>query len=179
MAGDTTTIARPYAEAVFDRAKETGQLEAWSRALTLLSSIAGDAAMAEQIANPNVPRRRLAELMLGVGGEALSGEAANLVRLLAENDRLALLPDIAALFESRKVAEQGVRQVHIRSAYALSAADQKALAAALEKRLGGEVALTVEKDTDLIGGVEIRAGDLVIDGSVRGRLQRLANELQL
>jgi F-type H+-transporting ATPase subunit delta len=120
MAGELTTIARPYAEAVFDRAKETGQLEAWSEALGLLAAVATDPQVAPQIANPNVPRERIRDLLIQVGGDTLPGEAANLVRLLADNGRLAAIPEIAELFEARREADQGVRQVQVRSAFPLA-----------------------------------------------------------
>ncbi|MGE5152763.1 MAG: F0F1 ATP synthase subunit delta [Bdellovibrio bacteriovorus] len=178
MAGELTTIARPYAEAVFDRAKGTGQLEAWSAALGLLAATATDPQMAPQIANPNVPRERIRDLLIEVCGDALPPEAANLVRLLAENGRFAAIPEIAALFEARREAEQGVRQVQVRSAFPLAEAERQAIAAAMARRLGAQVELAVEEDPELIGGVEIRAGDLVIDDSVRGKLRQLAHALQ-
>jgi F-type H+-transporting ATPase subunit delta len=178
MAGELTTIARPYAEAVFDRAKETGQLEAWSGALGLLAAVATDPQVAPQIANPNVPRERIRDLLIQVGGDTLPGEVANLVRLLADNGRLAAIPEIAELFEARREADQGVRQVQVRSAFPLAEAERQAIAAAMARRLGAQVELAVEEDPALIGGVEIRAGDLVIDDSVRGKLKQLAHALQ-
>jgi F-type H+-transporting ATPase subunit delta len=178
MAGDITTIARPYAAAVFARAQETGQIQAWSDALALLAAIGTDAGMALQIGNPNVPRETVRDIVLQVAGDALSPEAANLVRLLAENDRLVALPELASLYEAMRTAQDGLRSVVVRSAYALTKAEQHALAGALAKRLGGSVNLTVEHDKSLIGGVEIRAGDLVIDGSIRGKLEKLATELE-
>jgi F-type H+-transporting ATPase subunit delta len=178
MAGDVTTVARPYAEAVFARAKDAGQLDAWSETLTLLGSIVGNEEIALRIGNPNVPRERMRDIILDIAGADLLPQAQNLVKLLAENDRLAVLPEIGRLFEDLRAKEQGVRQVLVRSAYVLSAAEEKKLAEALKARLGTDVELTVEKDPGLIGGVEVRSGDLVIDGTVRGRLQRLANALQ-
>lgn len=178
MAGDLTTIARPYAEAVFDRAKETGRLDSWSEALRLLAAAANDPQVAPQIANPNVPRERIRDLLIEVCGEALPLEGANLVRLLADNGRLAAIPEIADLFEARREADQGVRQVLVRSAYPLGEAERRAIAAAMTRRLAAEVELSVEEDPELIGGVEIRAGDLVIDDSVRGKLKQIAHALQ-
>ena len=178
MAGDITTIARPYAEAVFARAQEAAQIDVWGDALTTLSAIASDAAMAEQIGNPNVPRERLCDAILEVAGDGLSAEAKNLVNLLAANNRLSILPEVASLFEDLKTQHEGVRQVQVLSAFDLTETQQKVLAGVLKKRLGAEVEMTVETDPSLIGGVEIRAGDLVIDGSVRGKLHKLATELQ-
>jgi F-type H+-transporting ATPase subunit delta len=178
MAGDITTIARPYAEAVFERAAETGQVDPWSESLAMLAGLVADPQLAIQIANPNCPRERVRDLILQVAGVGLPAELANLVRLLSDNARLAALPEIAALYEERRVAGQGVRQVLVRSAFPVDAAQEQTLAAALAKRFGAQVELTVEQDPDLIGGVEIRAGDLVIDDSVRGKLKQLSNALQ-
>ena len=178
MAGEITTIARPYAEAVFERAQATGLVDAWSQALGLLSAIAADPQMAAQIANPNVPRERTRDMILEVCGSDLSQEAANLVRLLADNGRLAVIPEIAALFEARRVANEGVRHVVVRSAFPVDADQERELAESLARRLGAQIELTVEEDPDLIGGVEIRTGDLVIDDSVRGKLKQLAHALQ-
>lgn len=178
MAGDITTIARPYAEAVFERAKEVGQLDAWSQALEMLSAVVGDPQMAEQIANPNVPRERIRDIILEVCGDDLLPEASNLLGLLTQNARLAALPEIARLFEASRTADQGVRHVLIRSAFDVSESEQAAVSAALAKRFGGQVEVTVETDSALIGGIEIRAGDLVIDDSVRGKLKQLAHALQ-
>ncbi len=101
-----------------------------------------------------------------------------MVNLLARNNRLSTIPEIASLFEDLKTQHEGVRQVQVLSAFDLTETQQKALAGVLKKRLGAEVEMTVETDPSLIGGVEIRAGDLVIDGSVRGKLHKLATELQ-
>lgn len=179
MAGDITTLARPYAEAAFARAQETGEIPAWSDALSLLGALAADPTMAAQIVNPEIPRDLPRDMLLDLGGEALPAETRNLVKLLAENKRLSVLPEIAKVFEELETRNKGIRQVHIRSAYALDAQQQRLLAKVLKTKLNAEVELTVEKDTSLIGGVEIRADDLVIDGSVRGKLQRLASELQI
>lgn len=179
MAGDITTVARPYAEAVFERAKETGQLDAWSEALALLAAVTSDARLAEQIANPTMSRERLHALILEVCGDALSTEAANLLQLLTLNARLAAITEIARLFEERRIADQGVSHILIRSAFEVDAEQRETLVQALSKRFGGQVDLTLETDATLLGGIEIRAGDLVIDDSVRGKIKQLAHALQL
>ena len=178
MAGELTTIARPYAEATFARAQETGQVDAWSESLSVLAAIAEDPQAAGQIRNPEVSRERLIDMILGVAGSSLPTDLVNLVRLLADNGRLVVLPEIATLYEERRVASQGLREVCVRSAFPLDAAQEQALAAALARRFGGQVELRVEPDPDLIGGIEVRAGDLVIDDSVRGKLKQLAHALQ-
>ncbi|MBB1072981.1 F0F1 ATP synthase subunit delta [Rhodoferax sp. 4810] len=180
MAGDTTTIARPYAEAVFAIAHEQDALQRWSDALTMLSAVLSDPQISVHIGDPNVPRQRLCDLIVTSAAARvdLAPELVNLVQLLGEYDRLMLLPDIARLFEQQKNAEQGLRHVVVRTPYPLSAEDQETLATALRTRFGAQVTLSIEEDPTLIGGLEIRTDDVVIDGSIRGRLQQLATELQ-
>lgn len=179
MAGDSTTIARPYAEAAFAVAKQQGDLETWSTALGRLALICEDPQIAAQVGNPSVARERLRDLILGVAGDGLPREVQSLVALLSDNHRLPVLPDLARLFEELKTAEQGIRHVLVRSAFALSDAEQQDLAVRLKTYFGAEITLAVEEDEGLIGGVEIRADDIVIDGSIRGRLTQLANELHI
>lgn len=177
MAGDATTIARPYAEAVFQRAVDSGKLDLWSDMLALLAAVARDPAMVGLIASPKLDRDQMAELMLEVGGGRLSDEGQNLVRLLVANRRLSVLPEIAQLFEALKAQHEGSLDVTIVSAFPLNAAQAERLGAALKARLGRDIRIHSETDDALIGGFRVRAGDLVIDGSVSGRLGKLANEL--
>jgi F-type H+-transporting ATPase subunit delta len=179
MAQEKTTIARPYAEAVFDRAQETDTLDLWSDMLALLSAVVVSPEISGLIDNPKLSRARLKELLLEIGGGRLSEEGQNLVRVLVDNDRIALLAHIAALYERLKHERQGKLQVQVAAAYALNKAQEQALADALKERLGRDIEITAEKDASLIGGIVIRAGDLVIDGSVRGQLKKLANELSI
>ena len=178
MAGELTTIARPYAEAVFAAAQDAGQVDTWTQSLGVLAAITTDPRMAAQIGNPELPRDQVEAMILGIAGDSLPAPVVNLVRLLAENRRLVALPEIVALYEERRVASQGLREVLVRSAFPVDAAQEQALAQSLARRFGAQVDLTVELDPDLIGGVEIRAGDLVIDDSVRGKLKQLAHALQ-
>jgi F-type H+-transporting ATPase subunit delta len=177
MAADLTTIARPYAEAVFRRADETAMLDQWSDMLELLAAIVIEPSMVGVVANPLFDPADLTNLMLDIGGDHLNEEGANLVKLLIRNGRLTLLPEISRLFDVLKAEKDRMLKVHVISAYALKPAQEKQLAEALKSKLGREVSITSEKDPNLIGGVHIRAGDMVIDGSVRGRLQQLANQL--
>ena len=177
MAGETSTIARPYAEAVFGRASESDKLDHWSDTLGLLAAIAQDERVAAAVANPKLESDQRIGLMLDICGEHLDQEGQNLVRLLVHNGRLSVLPEIAALYEELKNESQGSLDVKVISAYEVSEAQENQLAEALKKRLNRDIRVTSEIDGDLIGGVVIRAGDLVIDGSVRGNLQKLATEL--
>ncbi len=177
MAGEATTIARPYAEAIFARAEETSKLDAWSETLQFLAAVVNDPKLSAAIADPLFERDQLTRLMLDIGADVLDEEGRNLVRLLVQNGRLPLLPEIASLYEMLKAESQRRIEVHVRSAYALKPAQEKQIAEALKQRLGRDIIITSEKDPALIGGIHIRAGDMVIDGSVRGHLQQLANEL--
>ena len=177
MAGDATTIARPYAEALFQRAVETEKLDLWSDMLGLLSAAVKDPALSGLLANPKLTMAQKAELMLEIGGGHLSEEGQNLVKLLAANGRLGIIAEIAAAYEQRKAEHQGTVDVHVVSAYALRPAQEKQIASALKAKLGREIRITSEKDTSLIGGFRLRAGDMVIDGSVSGQLSQLAHEL--
>ena len=177
MAGESTTIARPYAEAIFDRAVATDKLDLWSDMLALLSVAAQDPLLAGLIASPKLDRGQMTDLVLDVGGGRLSDEGQNLVRLLVANNRLAVVPEIAALFEKLKAEHQGSVDVLVTAAFPLNAAEEQKLAEALKAKLGRDVRITSERDDRLIGGLRVRAGDLVIDGSVAGRLGQLAQEL--
>jgi F-type H+-transporting ATPase subunit delta len=177
MAGHATTVARPYAEAVFERARETGRLGEWSETLQFLADAMREPELVAFVTDPKLTPAQRTEVMLDLGRARLDAEAQNLVRALVENDRLVVLPEIAALYETRKREAEGQTKVVVSSALPLDAAVLEQLAGALKAKLGQQVEITTEEDPSLIGGVRIRAGDTVIDGSVRGRLHQLANEL--
>lgn len=179
MVGDTTTAARPYAEAAFEHAKEKGTVDAWTDALVLLAGIGGHETVRSQIANPKVTDEQVRDMIIDIAGDRIGEGPRNLVRLLAANDRLETLGEIGRLFGDLAKAHKGVRQVLIRTAQPLAPDQEQALAEALKKRFGTQVDVSVENDETLLGGVEIRAGDLVIDGSVRGRLTQLAAQLNV
>ncbi len=177
MSVDAITIARPYAEALFSRAEETSSLDSWSETLELLAAIAQEPAMANAISDPLFDQADLIKLILDICGNKLGSEAQNLVQLLVENGRLSVLPEIATLYEQLKAESQQILNVHVRSAYDFTKDQQQQIAAGLKRKLGLDVTITSEQDETLIGGVHIRAGDLVIDGSIKGKIEQLANEL--
>jgi F-type H+-transporting ATPase subunit delta len=171
------TIARPYAHAAFLFADSHQALKEWSGMLEFLAVVAADPEMTDLIENPRLTETQIAEFFIGIGADRLDDNCHNFIRLLAENRRLKLLPEIAALFEiQRRDAEQTIRAELI-TAFPVTAAQQAAVTAALKQRLGREIELECITDATLLGGAIIRAGDLVIDGSVRGKLERLGNSL--
>ncbi len=176
---ERSTLARPYAEAVFRLALERKALKAWSEMLQLAATVAADPQVAALIDNPRVPRERFVAFFLDVAGKKLDKDAANFIRLLSENHRLALLPEIASLYELLRAQAEGRVEAEVISASAVSDAQLKDIAAALKKRLGRDIDLSTRIDPALIGGIVIRAGDLVIDGSVQGKLRALATHLNL
>jgi len=174
---DKLTVARPYARAAFAEAHGEDRLTAWSDALKVAAQVVQDARVASLLDNPRVTAAELAELVIGIAGPQLGEHGQNFVRTLAANHRLAYLPEISARFELLKDAAEGVADVTVTSAAALDEARQKKFTAALEKRLKRKVRLHCEVDPGLIGGAILRAGDLVIDGSLSTRLDRIAYEL--
>ena len=171
------TLARPYAEAVFRLARERKTLKAWSEMLQLAAAVAADPQVAALIDNPRVAREHFVAFFLDMCGKRLDKDAANFIRLLSENHRLVLLPEIAALYELLRAQAEGRVEAEVISASEVSAAQLKDIAAALKKRLGRDIDLSTRIDPALIGGIVIRAGDLVIDGSVQGKLRALATHL--
>jgi F-type H+-transporting ATPase subunit delta len=171
------TAARPYAEAAFGLARSRGELAPWSGMLRLAAAIAADERVARLAGDPKVTRERLTALFLEIAGDRLTLEARNFIRLLIDNRRLLLLSEIAAIFEQLRDEAEGTIEAEVVSAFPLSAEQSARIAAALKRRLAREVKLASRVDKDIVGGVVIRAGDLVIDGSARGRLERLAAQM--
>ncbi len=168
------TIARPYAQAVYQLARDTGQLAQWSEQLEFAAAVAKDGFMHGLLVSPRYSPAQLEEIVLAVCGDKLSDQGRNFIRLLAENRRLHLLPEIYAQFAKLRDDAERTLQARLISAQPVDSAAQEKIAEALGKRLNRKVTLTSEIDESLLGGAVIRAGDLVIDGSVRGRLERLA-----
>ena len=171
------TIARPYAKALFELALAHGKLDAWSQALALAAAVIGDDRVRKLLTSPHVTTEQLADLVIGICGDTLDAEGKNFIRVLASNRRLGLLPEIAIIFEKLKAEAENAVDVTVTSAAPLNAEQQRQYASAMQKRLRRQVRLHCTVDPALLGGAILRADDLVIDGSLRGRLDRLANEL--
>ncbi|MFB3116191.1 MAG: F0F1 ATP synthase subunit delta [Gammaproteobacteria bacterium] len=174
---EKTTIARPYAQAVFETASEENKLAEWSEMLGLLETVVTDAQMKAVLTNPKMDAAALSDFVLGVCGKALSETGNNLVKVLAGAGRLTIIPEINKLYEQLRAEADGVIEVGVTSAYELAPEQQATISKMMAKRLGRKVAITHEIDDSLIGGVVIRAGDTVIDASVRGRLKALATQM--
>ena len=172
-----STIARPYAQAVFGLAKHQGRLAQWSETLQLLAMVVANNDVKQLIGNPRVDKQQLMDLITGVCGKNIDDSARNFLGVLAENRRLSLLPIMAELYEAYRAEEEKVVQAELISAFPVSNEQQQKIATALKARLGREVSLNCKTDQTLLGGAIIRAGDMVIDGSVTGHLNRFANVL--
>ena len=174
---ELSTIARPYAEAAFELAREKTALPAWSRMLDLIASVATDARMRTALASPKLDDAEKESLFLSVTGENLDDDARSFVRVLIKSDRIALAREIRELFEVRRNEAEGVARATIESALPMSEAEQAGLTAALERRFGRKVEATVKVNAELIGGARITVGDTVIDDSVLGKLTAMKNQL--
>ncbi len=172
-----TTLARPYARAAFMAAEEGAALERWSGNLAVAAHVALDEAVLALLDNPRLTRAQVLDLFTSVGGDRFDDPFVNFLKTLNTYRRLSLLPDIHAQFEAlRREAEARV-YVLVTSAHPMSEEERGALSDRLRKRFDREVDLEVEVDASLIGGAVIRAQDQVIDGSVRGQLERLARQV--
>ncbi len=171
---ELSSIARPYAQAVFELAKDSGHYGPWSEALEFLATVAADKDMAALFSNPRVSRQQAADIVIELLGEAVGDEPKNLVRLLAQNRRLQALSAISEQYEILRAEAERTIRAELESALPISDEEQHRIAGALKTRLGREVELVVTTNRELVGGAVIRAGDLVIDGSIRARLERLA-----
>ena len=183
---DNNTIARPYARAAFAVAKENDALEELSRSLGIAKDILADGQVTRFLADPAMTDEQRLEFLSGIFAEAAgkdsvfagsSEHGTNFLKLLLEYGRVDVLPEISGLFDALKAEVENTVDVTVTSASALSADQVNEIVGALKERLGRDVSLSTEIDEDLIGGAVIRAGDVVIDGSVRARLEGLANAL--
>lgn len=174
---EITTVARPYAKAAFQYALAQNQLAEWSAMLGFAAAVASDASVKPILGNPKLTAQAKADAVITVCGEKLSEQGRNFISLLASNKRLAALPEIAHLYELLRAEQEKTVDVELTTAFAATDEQVTSLATALKQKLGRGVAISNTIDTSLIGGAIIRAGDLVIDGSVRGKLTKLANTL--
>ncbi len=175
---ELSTLARPYAEAVFRLAQGENDLAGWSQRLQSLALIVSNAQLATLIVDPAVAAERVADLIVEVAGDGLGEHGGNFVKLLAENDRLLLLPEIGVQFETLKANAEGTLEATITSAQELTQAQIDELVSGLRTKFKRAVNVQVAVDPELIGGAVIAIGDQVIDGSVKGRLQRMTFALQ-
>jgi F-type H+-transporting ATPase subunit delta len=171
---DYTTLARPYARAVYQQATETSAVSSWSDALALMAAVVNDAEMLSLLSRPQIGGEQQAELMLKVTGDRLNAQQQNLIRLMAENGRLKALPEVAEQFENYRAAAEGKIDAEVRSAFPLTAEQEESITNMLKAKLGCEVTITTTIDESLIGGVVIKAGDTIIDGSMKSQLASLA-----
>lgn len=183
---DNNTIARPYAQAAFEVARENDALTELSESLAAAKALISDGRIVRFLATPALTAEQRLEFLQGlfvsaVGKESVfagsSRHGTNFLKVLIENDRVGVLPEISEHFDTLKAEVENTVDVTVTSASPLSAAQQSAISKSLEARLGRSVRLSAELDENLIGGAVIRAGDIVIDGSLRARLEGLSNAL--
>ena len=175
---ELVTIARPYAEAVFRLGKEKGALAAWSEHLASLAAYVGNAEVGALIANPGPTAAQKAEIVKSLLGGGVDGDLANFIQVLAANDRLAVLPEIATFFETLKSAEEGVKDAVAYSAFPLDDKQTSDLLPTLEAHFKSKLSLEIKVDPELIGGVKVVVGDQMLDVSVRGKLEAMATALR-
>jgi len=178
MAMDTsTTIARPYAKAAFEFALDKSQLQQWADLLGVLSLVSLNPAVQEIIQRPGVCPEKLAALFINISQKKIDEAGKNFVRLLAKNKRLLILPDIKLIFDALKAEQEKSLEVSVISFSSMTDEQKKALADSLKKRLKRDININESIDKSILGGAIIRAGDLVLDGSVRGKLEKLKQEI--
>ncbi|AQA17367.1 F0F1 ATP synthase subunit delta [Halioglobus japonicus] len=174
---ELSTLARPYAKAAFEYAREKDALAQWSEQLATAAAVSAAEGMDKVLDNPSMTDAQQAATLNEVCGDATGAEVKNFVNILSDNKRLSLLPEISAQFELFKANLEKSVDVEVVSAFDLDDATAEKLAGVLGKKLEREVKVSTSTDAGLLGGVLIRAGDLVIDGSVRGRLNKLAEAM--
>jgi F-type H+-transporting ATPase subunit delta len=173
---DFTTAARPYAKAVFEIARDSGKFDDWSNRLEVLGAIIGNPDMQERLDAPNLTQGDAARMVETVASDVINDDdSRNFIKLLAENNRMKLLSDIGGIYEELRAEAEGEIEATVTTAFELTDEQSNKIIAALSKRLDRKVRIVSTVDSNLIGGAIIRAGDLVIDGSVKGRLEQMTN----
>jgi F-type H+-transporting ATPase subunit delta len=174
---ELSTLARPYAKAAFEFARDNDALAQWSETLSLAAQITQQQQVAQLLSSPSLTSGQMAETFGGLLGDDLTTKAANFIGALAMNKRLLLLPYISEQFQALKAQQEQTVNVEVTSAFELSEAEAAQLTKALSTNLSREVKLSSTVDADLIGGVVVRAGDMVIDGSIRNKLAQLTDAM--
>ena len=174
---ELSTLARPYARAAFEYAAQAGELQSWSDSLSTAGSVAQQSNVVDLLSSPSVTAQQQATALIEICGDALDERGQNFLTVLSENHRLQLLPEISLQFDVLKANREKAVDVELVAAHELDAEQQQKLSDALSAKLERKVNMQVSLDKSLLGGAVIRAGDLVIDGSIRGRLAKLAESL--
>ncbi|HEX7047293.1 MAG TPA: F0F1 ATP synthase subunit delta [Gammaproteobacteria bacterium] len=174
---DISTLARPYAKAAFELARDKGAFDQWQHALAALAEVARQEEVQILLKDPRVSTAQQVDVFIAAAGDALDQNAKNFVKVLAQYRRLEVLPEIEADFTQLRAIAENTVQAELRTAVEASDAQRQKIRAALKQRLGRDIELRCVVDESLIGGAQIRAGDLVIDSSVSGKLERLANNV--
>tara|TARA_B110000014_G_C19984725_1_gene509931 strand:- start:117 stop:650 length:534 start_codon:yes stop_codon:yes gene_type:complete len=174
---ELTTVARPYAKAAFDFAVEAKSIDSWLAQLTFAAEVAKDETIVGYLSG-GVSVEQAQTLFLNVCGEQVDSQGQNFLKVMAENERLLVLPQVLEQFVALKAEFEQEVTVDVTSAVKLKVAQTKTLSAALEKRLARKVKLNCIVDKSIVSGLIVQAGDMVIDGSVQGKLSRLATTLQ-
>lgn len=174
---EAITTARPYAQAAFEEAKKLNALKEWSEMLVTLSEAVCHLEVSAVINNPRVAKHQLEALLAALLGDTVSAPQQNFVRILVENKRLQVLPEISGLFQALKAEAEKTVNVIVDSALELSDMQKEKIVNALKKKVGREIKLTCQVNKELLGGIVIRAGDKVIDGSALARLGEMTNAL--
>ncbi len=174
---ELTTIARPYAKAAFDYAVESNDIDNWFAMLAFAAEVSKNETM-KGFLSGSTAVEQTQELFINVCGEQIDSKGQNFLKVMAENKRLLVLPQVLTLFSEFKAEYEKEITVEVTSAVELETAQQMSLSAALEKRLARKVKLNCNVDTQVVSGLIIKAGDMVIDGSIKGKLSRLATTLQ-
>ena len=176
---EAITVARPYAVAAWRHAEVEGNTDLWAEMLVFMANVVSDETMSRIVGDPRVGEERLSQLMLDICGGRINETAESFIRLLVDNGKLSLLPEISSVFTQLKSEAGGAVDATLLTAFPVNAKFEQAISAAMQKKLNREVNFKTEEDKSLLGGVVIRVGDMVIDASVKGQIESLASQLRL